>query len=152
MNEATAGKTPVHLWIVGVVSLLWHLGGAYDYMMSKMENMDYLSMMSDDPAQVQAVIDYMNGFPLWANIAWGLGVWGALAGSILLLLRSRHAVTAYLLSLVGMIGGVVHMMMSDNVPAVMSEGAAGYMMYAIVIVGIGLFLYARSMSAKGVLK
>jgi hypothetical protein len=33
---------------------------------------------------------------------WALGVWGALAGSMLLLLRSRRAVTAFAASLVGL--------------------------------------------------
>ena len=30
MNQSTT-KTPVHLWIVGFLAVLWNSGGAYDY-------------------------------------------------------------------------------------------------------------------------
>src|SRR3546814_13177448 len=82
-------KTPVHLWAVGVLSLLWNAVGAFDYMMTKLGNADYLSAFT--PEQIA----YFQGFPLWANIGWAFGVWGSVLGSILLLARSRHAVTAF---------------------------------------------------------
>src|SRR3546814_2869987 len=57
-------KTPVHLWAVGVLSLLWNAVGALDYMMTKLGNADYLSAFT--PEQIA----YFQGFPLWANIGW----------------------------------------------------------------------------------
>src|SRR3546814_16425474 len=74
-------KTPVHLWAVGVLSLLWNAVGAFDYMMTKLGNADYLSAFT--PEQIA----YFQGFPLWANIGWAFGVWGSVLGSILLLAR-----------------------------------------------------------------
>src|ERR1043165_2158445 len=98
-------RTPVHVWIVGLLSLLWNCFGCYDYLMTRMRNADYIAsaMPGVDPATVFAWID---GFPLYAQIGWGLGVWMGLLGSILLLLRSRWAVWAYGLSLVGAVLGL----------------------------------------------
>ena len=33
-----SAKAPVHLWVVGLLSLVWNGFGAYDYFMSKTEN------------------------------------------------------------------------------------------------------------------
>ena len=50
----------------------------------------------------EAEIGYMLSMPAWMSAFWALGVWGSVLGSVLLLVRSRHAVTAFLLSLVGL--------------------------------------------------
>ena len=105
MASSAQARTPVHLWIVGVLALLWNAVGCYDYLMTRMRNTDYLkSMMPDvDP---QAMLAYVDGFPIWASIGWGLGVWLGLAGSVLLLMRNRHAVLALGLSLLGAVLGL----------------------------------------------
>ena len=41
--------------------------------------------------------------PLWAHLGWSLGIWGSFVGSVLMLLRRRHAVTAFVVSLLGAI-------------------------------------------------
>ena len=38
MSEAQATTTPRHLWIVGIVALLWSLFGAMDYIMTETKN------------------------------------------------------------------------------------------------------------------
>src|SRR4051794_26134513 len=75
MQQAVTARTPVHLWIVGVLSLLWNCFGAYDYLMSHMRNMDYLGSMGGDPNRMLA---YMDGMQMYAKVGWGLGVWLAL--------------------------------------------------------------------------
>ena len=42
---ATRARTPVHLWIVGVLALLWNGIGGYDYLMTRMRNIDYRARM-----------------------------------------------------------------------------------------------------------
>ena len=93
----TTAKTPVHLWVVGIVSLLWNCFGAYDYTMSHIGGLEYFESMGLD-AEAFA---WFNALPTWSVAAWAVGVWGSVLGSILLLLRSRHAATAFLVSLVG---------------------------------------------------
>ena len=149
MQQAVAARTPVHLWIVGILSLLWNCIGAYDYVMSRLRNTDYLkSMMPDvDP---QAMLSYINGFPLWASFGWGLGVWLGLAGSVLLLMRSRHAVWAFGLSLVGAVLGLGYQLMNP-MPQIEGFLATG-MPIAIIAIAAALFLYARAQAAKGLLR
>jgi hypothetical protein len=149
MDNAMTRRVPTHLWIVGILSLLWSAFGCYDYMMSRMRNTDYLkSMMPDvDP---QAMLAYIDGLPIWAQIGWGLGVWLGLAGSVLLLIRSRHAVWAYGLSLVGAILGLGYQMVNPML------GVEGFMAMGvpiiIILIAAGLFFYARAMEKKGVLR
>ena len=46
-------RAPAHLWIVGILSLLWTSFGAYDYTMSNMRSAAYLGKMGD-PAVILA--------------------------------------------------------------------------------------------------
>lgn len=139
----------MHLWIVGIASLLWNAFGCYDYLMSRLRNTDYLkSMMPDvDP---QAMLAYIDGFPIWASIGWGLGVWFGLAGTVLLLIRSRHAVLALGVSLVGAVLGLGYQLMNPmrGVEGFMATG----MPIVIILVALGLFLYARAMEKTAVLR
>lgn len=91
-------KTPIHMWIVGIVTLAWNSIGAFNYCITQMRHP--LAMAGLTPQQIA----YFESFPLWAEVAWALGVWGAIAASILLLLRYRHAVTAAAVSLLGLAG------------------------------------------------
>ena len=84
-------KTPFHLWIVGVLGLVWNSYGCYDYLMTNTRNAEYLAQF---PPEMMQVID---AFPLWVMAAWAFGVWGAIAGSVLLLMRSRFAVHVFTL-------------------------------------------------------
>ena len=45
MQQAVSARAPVHVWIVGIVSLLWNAFGCYDYVMTRMRNTDYLAKM-----------------------------------------------------------------------------------------------------------
>ena len=49
MATALSGPTPKHLWIVGILSLLWNCFGAYDYTMSHMGGLAYFEQMGKSP-------------------------------------------------------------------------------------------------------
>jgi hypothetical protein len=145
MTEAV--KTPWHLWVVGIVSLLWNAFGAFDYVMTKLKNPEYMAAFT--PEQ-QA---FFYGFPLWANVGWALGVWGSVLGSVLLLARSRHAVIAFLLSLVGLAISSVYQFGMHYGDLERMFGAFPMIFTALIwIIVIALFLYARAQAAKGVLR
>jgi hypothetical protein len=152
MEDVQTGKTPVHLWIVGAVAAIWNCFGAYDYIMTRMRDTDYLASMmpGTDP---NAILSWIDSFPIWAQFGWGLGVWMGLLGSLLLLARSRYAVWAFGLSLVGMVLSFGYQFMGGSTPP---EGMDGSMMMimplVIIAIGIGLFLYARAQAAKAVLR
>lgn len=150
MATSAPGRTPAHLWIVGVLSLLWNGFGCYDYLMTRTKGAAYIdSMMHTD--QGAAIMAYINSFPIWVSAAWGLGVWGGLAGSILLLMRSRHAVAAFAVSMIGAIVGLGWQLLNPSGIAEMSETVNRVMPYVIILVAVALFLYARAQRAKGLL-
>ena len=151
MATTVEARTPVHLWIVGILSLLWSCFGAYDYLMTRMRNTDYLAsaMPGADP---NAILAWVDGFPIYAQIGWGLGVWMGLAGSILLLARHRWAVPAFGLSLVGAILGLGYQIVAAPPVPGPESPMMKIMPYVIIAVALGLFLYARAMQQKGVVR
>lgn len=146
----TIVKTPVHLWIVGGISLLWNAFGAIDYTMTNMKNMWWLK----DFAQLTSEqIAYFDTFPGWATAAWAFGVWGAFAGSLLLLMRSRHAVTAFIVSLAGLaVNTLFQFGLSPVNPTELFGPGPMWTTLVIWVVAIALLYYARRQAAAGVLR
>lgn len=144
--QATVGRgaVPRHLWIVGVVAVLWNAMGAFDYLATQMEWSFYMDQFTE------AQLDYFYGFPAWAVAGWAVAVWSALAGSVGLLLRRRWAVGAFALSLIGMAVSTLYSFVLSDGAAVMGTGGV---IFSVVIaaVAIILLLYARRMAARGVL-
>jgi hypothetical protein len=146
-SDYVAAKTPVHVWIVGIVSLAWNAFGCFDYYMTQTNNEGYLAAFT---AEQRA---YFNSFPFWMEAAWALGVWGALAGSILLLFRSRHAVAAFAISLIGLaISTFYQFVISDVDVSALMPPEASYITFAIWIIAIALLAYAWWLRGKAVLR
>jgi hypothetical protein len=151
MQEAVSARTPAHLWIVGLLSLLWSCFGAYDYAMSHMRDVKYIasSMPGVDPA---AALAWMDAFPMYAKIGWGLGVWGGLLGAILLLIRSRYAVWAFAVSMVGIVLSIGwQVTMAPPLPGA-DSGMAKAIPYLVIVIGLFLLWYSWTMEKKGVLR
>jgi hypothetical protein len=146
MSDAAVRRTPAHLWIVGGVSALWNCFGVYDYLMSVTHNAAYLANYS---AEQRA---YFDAFPAAMVACWALGVWGALAGSLLLLARSRHAVAAFAVSLFGLAASTFYQYVIGSPPPGSEEGSMVLMMVAIWAIAIGLLAYALAMRKRGVLR
>lgn len=145
MNGSIIGdrtKAPWHLWVVGIVTLLFNAMGILSYMATKL---GMLAEMGMTPEQIA----FMDSYPAWANALWALGVWGAFAGSVLLLLRSRFAVPAMLVALLGLIGTTVYHYALIELPAAMQAPALDV---AIWVVTVFLLVYARTMRSAVVLK
>ena len=152
MQQATESRgVPVHLWIVGILSLLWNAFGAYDYVMTRMRDTEYLASMMPD-VDPNAMLAWVDAFPIWAQFGWGLGVWLGLIGSALLLARHRYAVPAFALSLIGTILGLGYQIAAAP-PLPGAEGPLVTIMpWVIIAVALALFLYARAQKASGVLR
>jgi len=147
MSEATVvtqERPPRHLWVVGVVGLLWNLVGAYDYLMTETQNASYMGKFT--PEQ----LEYFYGFPTWVVATWAIAVWGGVLGTLLLLLRKRLAAPVLLVSFLCMVlTSVYNFLLSDGV-AVMGAGAVAFS-GLIFAIALGLWLYARAMAQRGVL-
>ena len=93
--DSDTGAVPGYFWAVAEVGFLWNCIGVYLYMMAKI---DPAATMAGAPPAMQ---DYVLHMPLWAHVGWSLGIWGSFVGSVLMLLRNRHAVSAFVVSLLG---------------------------------------------------
>ncbi len=142
---AGTSKAPIHLWIVGVLSLLWNLMGVFDYLASQLELDFYLSQFT--PEQLA----YFNAIPAWAVAAWAFGVWGAFAGSIGLLLRRAWALWAFAVSIFGLLFSSIYSFVLSRGVEVMGSGAMVFN-GVIWLVAIFLFLYSRAQVRSGVLR
>lgn len=137
-------QTPVHLWIVGVLALLWNLMGAFDYVATQFKIDFYMSQFTEDQ------LAYFYGFPAWAVSGWAFGVWGAVAGSIGLLMRRKWAVWGFAVSLAGMLVSSIYTLGLSEGAAMMGSGGV---IFTVVIWAAAIFLlvYARAMANRGVL-
>ena len=150
MDESIGTKAPAHLWIVGALALLWNGFGAYDYLMTRTKGADYVDSMM--PGMGEAIVTYINSFPLWASFGWGLGVWMGLAGSVLLLMRHRLAVIAFGLSLAGAILGIGYQLMRPAGIPEMHQGFNAVVPYLVIAIALALYLYSRAQLTKGLLR
>lgn len=140
-------RAPWHLWVIGIVTLIWNGFAAADYTMTQYEYEPYMSQFTAEQ------IDYFQSFPTWVQGSWALAVWLSVAGSILLLARSRFAGTALGLALIFMAATFIHNFFLDDVRALDIMGQeAIYFTAVIIVIAVLLWLYARAMRKRGVLE
>jgi len=137
-------RAPIHLWIVGILALLWNLMGCFDYVATQMRLDFYMSQFTSEQ------LDYFYGFPAWVVAAWALAVWCGLAGAAGLLLRKRWAVWMFAVSLAGLALSTIYNFGMSNGAEMMGTTGAVFTV-VIWLVAILLLLYARAMAKKGVL-
>ena len=135
-------KTPWHLWVIGIVTLLFNAMGVLSYVTTKLGMLADMGMTADQ-------IAFMDSYPAWTSAFWALGVWGAFAGSVLLLLRSQWATAAMAVALVGLIGTTVYHYALITVPESMQAPALDVAIWAVTLF---LLFYTRRMAAAGVLR
>ncbi len=143
MNMTT--KTGWQYWVVAVVGLLWNCVGAMDYTMTEMQVESYVAMMT---AEQRA---YVDAFPTWSIAFWALGVWGALIGSVLMLLRNKLAVTSFAVSLLGLLGTTIYQYVVSDAPDSFKTPGTMAFSAAIWVIALFLFWYARKKRDEGVL-
>jgi hypothetical protein len=137
-------STPWHLWVIGVLALVWNGMGAFDYVMTQTRNEAYMSQFT--PEQLA----YFYGFPAWTVAFWALAVWGSVLGTLLLLLRRELAAPVFLGAFVCMVVTSFHNFVLSEGLEVMG-GAGAFFSLLIFLGGLGLWYYARAMARRGVL-
>ena len=143
MSETTT-KTPIHLWIVSILAVLWNAMGAFDYIATQYRLVSYIGQFT--PEQ----LDYFFAFPVWMDAAWAIAVWASVLGSLSLLLRKAWAVSLFGISILGLATSTVyHYILSDGLAVMGSEGAI--FTAVIWLIALFLFFYAQAMAARKVL-
>ena len=146
MTETTI-KTPWHLWLVGVIAVLFNSIGVFDFVMSMTQGPAYLASAGMTPAQ----IEHYQHMPAWMTVDWAIGVFGALAGSVLILLRNKLAWPVLAVSLAAFLISVAYTYVLTDGGKIMGSQMA---VTSAVIAGLlALFIcYAWWMTRRGVLK
>ena len=146
MADATA-KAPWHLWLIGVIAVLFNAIGVFDFMMSMARGAEYMASAGMTPDQIAQYRD----MPIWMTAAWAIGVSAAFGASILLLLRRRAAFTGFVLSLAAFLVTLFYTYVLTDGGAVIGQQMA---ITNAVIAGQLLLLgwYARAMTARHVLR
>lgn len=145
-NETMENKTPVWFWIVSGVALLWNLMGVGAFISdATMSQEDMVANYG------QALADAAAAQPVWVTLAYAIAVFAGALGCLLLLLRKKLAAPVLVLSLLAVILQQGYMWLFSGV---MSEiDAATKAMYiSIPVVAVLLVLFARRMTARGILK
>ncbi len=139
-------RTPWHLWLIGIASLIWNGFAAADYVMTQIQFEPYMSQFTDEQRA------YFSSFPSWVQGSWALAVWLSVLGSILLLVRSRYAGASFGLALVFMAATFVHnFFLAEMRMDEIAGTEAIWFSLVIAIVAILLWFYARTMRRRGVL-
>ena len=146
MTDTTI-KTPWHLWVVGVVAVLFNAIGVFDFVMSMAQGAAYMADAGMTPAQIA----HYQEMPAWMTAVWAIGVWGAFLASLLLLLRRKLAFPVFALSLAAFLVSLVYTYLLTDGGEVMGGQMA---ITSAVIAALLLFFiwYSRLMTRRGVLR
>jgi hypothetical protein len=141
-------KTPWHVWVVGVLSLLWNLVGVMDFTLTQLRSEAYLKAFTPEQKA------YFFSLPFWVVLAWGIATWGSFVAAGFLLGRKRLAAQLYLASTVAMVLTTVYTYGVSDGLKVMGAGATGALIFSgVIFVACVLeVLYARAMTKRGVLR
>ena len=133
------------LWVVGFLGLIWNIYGVYQFIGSVMATEDSLITMG--MTMEQAAL--MTSYPFWMTLAFGIGVFGGLIGSILLLLKKALAQSVFLASLTG----YVILYIGDITEGVFAALGTPQIVIltSVVLIAFGLWWFARSSQRGGVL-
>jgi len=145
-EPVTPSKTPIHLWVVGTLALLWNSMGAVDYLMTETHNEEWLSPLN--PEQMEFLVQ----LPAWVIGCWATAVWGSVLASGLLLAKNRRAVSVFLVSLVTLIAVRVHMYVLSDGLHVFGEPQFLILNGIIFTGAVCLYFYSRAMRERGVLR
>ena len=137
-------KVPIHLWIVGVLALLWNFMGCFDYLATQLKLESYMGNFSEEQ------LEYFYGIPAWAVSGWAIAVWIGLVGTVGLLLRRKWSVMAFIVSLAGLALSSIYTLILSNGLEIM--GGTGTVMTVLIwVISIFLVWYSKQQAKAGVL-
>jgi hypothetical protein len=147
MTEAQSepkAKTPWHIWVVGIVAVLFNFIGVFDFSMTMMQGSTYMASAGMTPEQIA----HYDNMPMWMTFVWAIGVFGAFGASILLLLKRKLSVPIFMISLTAFMLSLVYTYVLTGAGAIMGQQMA--ITSGVIAVLLAFFtLYARQMAKAG---
>ena len=133
-------KTPWHVWVVGILSLLWDGSGAYTIVSAQHQA---IALKPDEAAYYAAQAP-------WFVVLVDIGLATAVLGAIALLLRKRWAVWLFAISLALILFGDCYDLAMGTSRAYANNVAAAVTLLIAVLAALQLY-YANAMAKRGVL-
>jgi hypothetical protein len=150
MNDthvSPAGLAPWHLWVVGLLSLVWNAASCYSHVMTLAQDDGYLRATGITPEMAA----YFAALPAWYVVAWTIAVWGGLLAAVGLLMRRSWAVWWFAVSQLAMTVNSVATLLSSEAQEVL--GMVGSISaIALIMLGVFLVLYSMAMKRRGILR
>lgn len=142
MSDVLNGKPSTNFWIIGVAALVWNLIGLVIYIGQVTMSAEALAKMTE---QQQA---FFLTTPEWATAAFAIAVNAGVFGSLLLLLRKSWAVPMFVISLAAVVVQDVDAFVLRDAFGVV--GVSSLIIPSMVfVIGVALFLYARTAKNRG---
>lgn len=140
-------RTSWHLWLVGIVAVVFNFIGVFDFVMSMAQGARYQASAGMTPEQIA----HYQTMPSWMTLVWAIGVFSAFVASILLLMRRRLAFPVFVLSLAAFLLSLLYTYVLTDGGAVMGRQMA---ITSAVIAALLVFFggYACFMTARGMLR
>ena len=140
-------KAPWHLWLVGVIAVLFNAIGAFDFVMSMLQGSSYMQSAGMTPAQIA----HYEAMPGWMLVVWAVGVWGAILASVLLLLRRKLAAPTFAVSLLAFLVSLFYSYVLTDGGEILGRAMA---ITSAIIATLLLFFmwYSGRMAKRGVLR
>ena len=133
---------PWHLWLIGIVGVLWSAMSVVSFMLTQMR---VEAVMSRFPPQQRA---YFESFPMWTVAFWAIGAFAGLIGCVLLLVGHRLASPVLLVSLIGvMVSSLGGLFLLDGMRVMRDTGGLGATLLPVVVAAI-LAFYAGVIRAR----
>lgn len=138
MDANSGAKLPASFWAIAGLGLLWNLLGAYLYIQARI---DPEAALAGASPEMQA---YFHSQPIWANLGYGLGIWGSALGSIAMVTRKKVAVPLFLTSLVGAAISHLGQALAGVIPVGLAIGIMGVIAF--------LWWYSQRCVQQGLLR
>lgn len=130
------------LRVAGLLALIWSVAVGIDYALTNLRIETWVDRF--DPARMQAI----DALPIWLMAVWALATALGLAGSVLLLMRSRWASLAFAIVLGGLLAMSLYRITLPD-PERLSVSPWDV---AIRVIAAGLFVWSVTQRKAGKLR
>ena len=140
--QKPAIKAPWHLFLIGFAAVLWNLAGVFDFLATATQFEPYMLLMPEGAREYWANLpDFIYGI-------WGLAVFSALAGSVMLVRRQLLALRVLALSATATIFSMAATYSRPAPDADLNRVVA----VCIIVVALLVLNYAFHQAKRGVLR
>jgi hypothetical protein len=136
MSDEKESGTHWSFWVIGTVALIWNGLGVANYLVQM--NLESFDVYREAE---RAIIE---GRPAWATAAFAIAVFGGTLGGVLLLLRKSIAFQLFCVSLLGVIGTMLHTLQADT-----EFGVGEWLGIILMPLAVAAFLIGYSKYADG---